>query len=93
MKEEKFKKIVIGATVAAVVLFVFLLVFWICQMISISVKNRRIEELKAEIAYYQEIIDTSEDDLVRYRSELWLQMAARELGMLGYGDIILGEKT
>ena len=89
MKEEKFKKIVIGATVAAVVLFVFLLVFWICQMISISVKNRRIEELKAEIARYEQIIETSENDLEIYYSELWLEMAARELGMLGYGDIVL----
>lgn len=89
MKEEKFKKIVIGATVAAVVLFVFLLVFWICQMISISVKNRRIEELKEEIARYEQIIETSENDLEIYYSELWLEMAARELGMLGYGDIVL----
>ena len=89
MKEEKFKKIVIGATVAAVVLFVFLLVFWICQMISISVKNRRIEELKAEIARYEEIIETSENDLEIYYSELWREMAARELAMLGYGDFVL----
>ena len=89
MKEEKFKKIVIGATVAAVVLFVFLLVFWISQLISISVKNRRIEELKAEIARYEQIIETSENDLEVYYSELWLEMAARELGMLGYGDIVL----
>ena len=89
MKEEKFRKIVIGATVAAVVLFVFLLVFWICQMVSISVKNRRIEELKAEIARYEQIIETSENDLEIYYSELWLEMAARELGMLGYGDILL----
>lgn len=89
MKEEKFKKIVIGATVAAVVLFVFLLVFWICQMISISVKNRRIEELKEEIARYEQIIETSENDLEIYYSELWREMAARELGMLGYGDIVL----
>lgn len=89
MKEEKFKKIVIGATVAAVVLFVFLLVFWISQLISISVKNRRIEELKAEIARYEQIIETSENDLEIYYSELWLEMAARELGMLGYGDIVL----
>ena len=89
MKEEKFKKIVIGATVSAVVLFVFLLVFWISQLISISVKNRRIEELKAEIARYEQIIETSENDLEIYYSELWLEMAARELGMLGYGDIVL----
>ena len=58
-------------------------------MVSISVKNRRIEELKAEIARYEQIIETSENDLEIYYSELWLEMAARELGMLGYGDILV----
>ena len=36
MKEEKFKRIVIGGTVAAVVLLVFLIVFMIYQLVSVS---------------------------------------------------------
>ena len=42
MKEEKFKKIVIGVTAAAVILLAILLVFMIYQLIAISVRNNRI---------------------------------------------------
>ena len=68
-----------------------LLVYWIYQMIAISVRNNRIHELQEQIAYYEQIIQTSQNDLEIYQSELWLEMAARELGMLGYGDIVFSE--
>ncbi len=86
MKEEKFKKIVIGATVTAVLLVVILVVFWIYQLISISVKENRIKELKEQIAYYEQIRDTSQDEKELYEAELWLEWAARQLGMIKEGD-------
>ena len=86
MKEEKFKKIVIGATVTAVLLVVILVVFWIYQLISISVKENRIKELESQIAYYEQIIATSQDEYELYEAELWLEWAARQLGMIKEGD-------
>ncbi len=93
MEENKKKRIVIGATVAAVLLFVFLLVFWIGQMISIGVKNDRIADLKEQIATYEQMIEEQSSDLDVYRSQAWLEQAAWLLDMYGYGDIVFGGKS
>ncbi len=93
MEENKKKRIVIGATVAAVLLFVFLLVFWIGQMISIGVKNDRIADLKEQIAKYEQLIEEQSSDLDVYRSQAWLEQAAWLLDMYGYGDIVFGGKS
>lgn len=81
--EERKKRIVVGVTVAAVILLAFLLIFWIYQLIAIGSRNARIEELTAQ---YKQI--EAENELLDRESEeyknnmLWLEMAARELGML-----------
>lgn len=87
MKEEKFKRIVIGSTVTAVILLVFLVCFMVYQLISIGQKKSLEAELIAQIERCQHIIATSEDDIEIYKSRVWLEMAARKLGMLGHGDI------
>lgn len=80
--EERKKRIVVGVTAAAVILLAFLLIFWIYQMIAVSARNARIEELNEQIAYYEQIIADSSTDLETYKhSMLWLEMAARELNM------------
>ena len=56
-EEEKVRKLVVAGTVTAVTLLFILLIFWIYQMISVSVKNNKIEKLENEIAYYQKLID------------------------------------
>ena len=82
MKEEKFKKLVIAGTVTAVTLLFILIVFWIYQMISISVRNREIKKLQNEIAYYQELIEEGNLDIVeKYIFEQWLRDRALELNM------------
>ncbi len=87
MKEEKFKKIVIGATVTAVLLVVILVVFWVYQLISISVKEKRIASLEKQIQDCLEIIDNDKALIEeKYMSELWLEWAARQLGMIKEGD-------
>lgn len=81
--EERKRKIVIGVTAAAVVLLAILIIFWIYQMIAIGSRNARIAELNEQIAYYERIINDSSTDLETYQeSLLWLERAARELGML-----------
>ena len=82
MKEEKFKKIVVAATVTAVTLLFILIVFWVYQLISVSVRNREIQKLQDEIAYYQELIERGnlsidEVDTARW----WIEKRALELGM------------
>lgn len=88
MEESKKKKLIVGGTVAAVLLLVILVAFWIGQMISIGVKNRRIEELTAQIAEYERVIATSNDALEVYRSQAWLEQAAWLLELYGYDDDI-----
>ena len=88
MKEEKFKKIVIGATAAAVILLAILLVFMIYQLIAISVRNKRIAELEEQYAYWQEYIKNAESDIEKYEGHAWLEIIARKLGMLGKDDFI-----
>ena len=77
----------VGVTAAAVVLMVILIVFWVYQIIAISVKNSRIKELETEIASVQEYIADLEESSEEYQNNLlWLEIAARELGMLSGGD-------
>ena len=82
MKEEKFKRIVIGATVAAVLLLFILVVFWIYQMIAVSVREKKINELEKEIARLEQVIEDSENDLLVYQSKLWLEQRVMDLEMI-----------
>ena len=77
---------------AAVILFVILLVFWIYQLIAVSVQKQRIKELEKQIAYFESEESRLSGDLEKYMSDIWLERAARQLlGMLGYGDVELKE--
>ncbi len=91
MKEEKFKKIVIGVTAAAVILLAILLVFMIYQLIAISVRNNRIAELEEQYAYWEQYIAEAETDVQKYEGYAWLEIIARKLGMWGYDDFINGD--
>ena len=88
MKEEKFKKIVVGATAAAVILLAILLVFMIYQLIAISVRNKQIAELQAQYEYWQAYVENAQTDIQKYEGHVWLEIIARKLGMLGADDFI-----
>ena len=79
MQEEKFKKVVIGSTVAAVILLAFLLVFLIGQLISISSRKSREAELLRQIEEYERYIETAQSDCEVYQGRIWLEIAVREL--------------
>lgn len=92
MKDEKTKKIIVGVTAAAVVLAAILLVYWIYQLIAVSVRRGKIEQLEQQISYYENAAENSQDELDIYTSDVWLERAARQLlGMLGYGDVELSK--
>ena len=88
MKEEKFKRIVIGVTAAAVILLAILLVFMIYQLIAISVRNNRIAELEEQYAYWEQYVDKNKGKIERYEGLAWLEIIARKLGMLGQGNYV-----
>ena len=82
MKDEKFKKLVIGGTVAAVLLLVFLVVFLLSQITALSQRRERIEYLQGEIARYEQIIASTEDEIEKYQARYWLEQRAAELDMI-----------
>lgn len=82
MKDEKFKKLVIGGTVAAVLLLVFLVVFLIYQITALCQRRERIEYLQGEIARYEQIIASTEDEIEKYQAKYWLEQRAAELDMI-----------
>ncbi len=83
MKEEKFKKLVIGGTVAAVLLLVILIVFMVYQLVLLSQRRERIRFLEEEIARYEQIINDQNSDIEEiYTAEWWLSYRARQLGMI-----------
>ena len=82
MKDEKFKKLVIGGTVAAVLLLVFLVFFLIYQITALSQRRERIEYLQGEIARYEQIIASTEDEIEKYQARYWLEQRAAELDMI-----------
>lgn len=82
MKDEKFKKLVIGGTVAAVLLLVFLVVFLIYQITALSQRRERIEYLQGEIARYEQIIESTLPEIEKYQARYWLEQRAAELDMI-----------
>lgn len=83
MKDEKFKKLVIGGTVAAVLLLVFLIIFLIYQLVVLNQRRERIEYLNSEIARYEAIIESDTATLEeKYMADWWRQYRAAQLGMI-----------
>ncbi len=83
MKEDKFKKLVMGGTVAAVFLLCILIIFLVYQLIVLSARRSRINELKAEIAYYEQLIADKNTDIEEvYTAKWWLDKKAHELDMI-----------
>lgn len=81
--EERKRKIVIGVTAAAVVLLAILVIFWIYQMIAIGSRNARIAELNEQIRDIKKENVWLDKESEEYKNNLlWLERAARELGML-----------
>lgn len=82
MTQEKMRRIITACVCAATVLLVFLFGFLLYQLITINVLNDRIEDTKADIAYYEEKIEESKDDLEYYQSDLGKYIEALKLGFI-----------
>ncbi len=78
--EEKAKRIAVGATVAGVLLIVFLVVILIIQGVIIGTKNSRKEHLDDLTDEYRSAVEQGEKDLNYYRSGEGLYYYARQYG-------------
>lgn len=89
MDETKTKKLIISATVGAVLLLVILLAVMVYQLISIKVLKDKESELDAAIAEYERLIEEGGDTLEARSARWWIELRARELGYVFDGDKIL----
>ena len=80
MTEEKMRKIAAGATVAGVLLVLFLIVILIVQFVQIGVANAQSSRLDDEIARYEEMIASGERDLNFYETQDGMYYLALQQG-------------
>lgn len=78
--DEKIKKIAVGATVAGVLLIIFLVVVLIIQFVKWGVTAARERELDEQIETYKQMIDADEKDLQYYQTEQGAYYLALEHG-------------
>ena len=89
MNETKFKKLVVSSTIGAVLLLFILLVIMVYQLIAISVEQKNIAQLEAEIVRLTELKETGEDVYEIRQLEDWVVRRAYELGYVFEGDLPL----
>ena len=86
MTESKIKRLIVAATVGAVLLIVILLTIMVYQLISASVEKKRIDELDAKILEYRALIEEGEETKEARSMRWWIEREARELGYVYDGD-------
>lgn len=80
MNKEREKKLVMACTIAGVLLVFFLFCVIIYQIVTINVTKKRINNYQQKIEEYQNVIDKAQKDLDWYKSDIYLDFAAREYG-------------
>ena len=80
LTEEKVRNIVTGATVAGVLLIVFLVAILIVQFVQIGIVNQKRAEYDALIEQYNEMIESGEKSLELLELEETLRSLAMENG-------------
>ncbi len=80
MTQEKLRRTVTAAVVAATITVFCLLVFIAYQVVTLIVQKNRIKELKKDISEYEQVIEEDERDLEYYLTQEYLENAARRYG-------------
>ena len=80
MTEEKAKKMIVATTVGAVLLLVTLLAIMVYLIISIKVKENKIEYLQTQIERYELLKNKGEETLEIRSMREWIEKEARKLG-------------
>jgi hypothetical protein len=90
MTEAKMKRLIVAITVGAVLLITILCSVMVFGIIKISNEKRAIAELEAEIARYNQLIETEKDTYEARSTLYWIQTRAFELGYVLDDSINLG---
>lgn len=80
ISEEKAKRIAVGATVAGVLLIIFLVIILIVQFVQIGVANSQKDQLDELIKQHESYIEQGQNDLNYYKSGEGLYYYARQYG-------------
>lgn len=80
MTQEKMRRTVSAAVVAATVTLFCLLVFITYQTITLIVQKNKMKRLEKEISKYEQVIESEEKDLEYYLSQEGLENAVRKYG-------------
>ena len=86
MQTEKAKRKIIALTFLGVALAAIMVIVLIFQLTAIFHRANRIKQLEREIAEIQAFIDSTQDELKKTESLIWLEIKARELGLIKPGD-------
>ena len=89
MDESKKKRLIVSATVGAVLLLIMLLFIMVYQLVSMAVLKNKQRELDASIAEYEQLIEDGEKTLEARSKRWWIERRARELGYIFDGDELL----
>ncbi len=82
MTQEKMRRVITACVSAATVLLVFLLGFLIYQWITLGVKNKKIEKLESEIAYWEQKVAEDEGTEDYYMSQFYLEKELNKLELI-----------
>lgn len=86
ISEEKQKRLIVAATVGAVMLFVILLCVMTWGMARSLTYKRDIKNLEKAIAEYEMLIAEGKDTIEARKSAIWIEREARRLGYVKTGD-------
>ena len=86
MQEEKAKRKLVALTFLGVAIIAVLVIILIFQLVSIFNKLGTEKRLRREIAQLEQLIATTDDEYVKTQSQIWLEIKARELGLIKPGD-------
>ena len=86
MQTEKARRKIIAITFLTVALVAVLVIFLIFQLALIFNRYNRIKQLEREIAEIQQFIASTDNQIAITKSKIWLEIKARELGLIKPGD-------
>ena len=86
MQEEKTKRKLVAITFLGVAIIAVLVIILIFQLVSIFYKLGTEKRLRREIAQLEALIASTDDEFVKTQSQIWLEIKARELGLIKPGD-------
>ncbi len=79
-KQEKAKRIIVGGTVAGVLLIMFLIITIVIQAAQIFIKQAERDRLQNEYEMLVQQYENAKDDLEYYSSDFYLEQLAYEYG-------------